>query len=36
VDRLTGNAALNDVPVKVDAVPAAAHAEPAAPLAVGV
>ncbi len=35
VDRLTGNAALNDVPVKVEAVPAPAQSEPAA-LAVGV
>ncbi len=36
VDRLTGNAAVNDVPVKVEAVVAEAQAEQAAPLAVGV
>ncbi len=36
VDRLTGNAAFNDLPVKVEAVPASADIEPAAPLAVGV
>ncbi len=37
VDRLTGNAAFNDVPVRVEAVTAEAQDEPsAAPLAVGV
>jgi len=34
VDRLTGNAAVNDVPVRVEAVAAEAHAEQAPPQAV--
>ena len=36
VDRLTGNAAVNDVPVRVEAVVVEALAEQAVPQAVGV